>query len=150
MFIELWPESLLDSSNLVLFATIPELFLLLDPADDAEDCIEDLTEDDFAELSAKTELEDDNAPSSPSSSSITSFGSFGCFPLEWCSDFSFKINSFTTERKIIFRFRINSGVQLFGSFGFHSMLILNEIANTFNETFAGWESINQKLRIGVS
>ena len=37
VFIELWPESLLDSSNLVLFATIPELFLLLDPADVTED-----------------------------------------------------------------------------------------------------------------
>ena len=37
---------------------------------------EDLTEDDFAELSAKTELEDDNAPSSkqPSSSIEASFG----------------------------------------------------------------------------
>ena len=80
MFIELCPESLLDSSNLVLFAIARlgllefELFLLLlldadDPAE--EDCIEDLTElDDFAELSAKTELEDDNAPSSiPSSCS---------------------------------------------------------------------------------
>ena len=73
VFIELCPESLLDSSNLVLFAIARlgllefELFLLLLDADDPaeEDCIEDLTElDDFAELSAKTELEDDNAPSS--------------------------------------------------------------------------------------
>ena len=79
VFIELCPESLLDSSNLVLFAIARlgllefELFLLLLDADDPaeEDCIEDLTElDDFAELSAKTELEDDNAPSSiPSSCS---------------------------------------------------------------------------------
>lgn len=50
---ELWPESLLESSNL--------LTLLLD---ELEDCIEDrLAEEDLppAELSAKTELEDDMA-----------------------------------------------------------------------------------------
>ena len=104
VFIELCPESLLDSSNLVLFAIARlgllefELFLLLLDADDPaeEDCIEDLTElDDFAELSAKTELEDDNAPSSiPSSSCGSCF-----FEFFECSDFSFKINSFTTEKK---------------------------------------------------
>lgn len=51
---ELWPESLLESSNL--------LTLLLD---ELEDCIDDrlAAEDDLppAELSAKTELEDDIA-----------------------------------------------------------------------------------------
>ena len=53
VFMELWPESLLESSNL--------LTLLLD---ELEDCIEDrLAEEDLppAELSAKTELEDDIA-----------------------------------------------------------------------------------------
>ena len=53
VFMELWPESLLESSNL--------LTLLLD---ELEDCIEDrLAEEDLppAELSAKTELEDDMA-----------------------------------------------------------------------------------------
>lgn len=54
VFMELWPESLLESSNL--------LTLLLD---ELEDCIDDrlAAEDDLppAELSAKTELEDDIA-----------------------------------------------------------------------------------------
>ena len=48
---ELWPESLLESSNL--------LTLLLE---ELEDCMDDRAEDDLpAELSAKTELEDDIA-----------------------------------------------------------------------------------------
>ena len=88
VFMELCPESLLDSSNLVLFALLFE-----EDADDVdEDCMEDLADDDFAELSAKTELEDDSAPSSSSTDETA---------LE-CSDFSFRISSLTTEIKKIF------------------------------------------------
>ena len=53
--------------------------LLEDDAD--EDCMEDLADEDLALLSARTELEDDMAPSSS---------------LE-CSDFSLRISSLTTR-----------------------------------------------------
>ena len=49
---ELCPESLLESSNLL--TTLLEFEFELD-------CMEDRAEDDLAELSAKTELEDDMA-----------------------------------------------------------------------------------------
>ena len=81
---ELCPESLLESSNLVVLVLL--LLLLLLDDDDVEDCIEDRAEDDFAELSAKIELEDDKALSSTSI-------------FFECSDFSFKINSLTTAER---------------------------------------------------
>lgn len=92
---ELCPESLLDSSNLVLLV----LLLLDDDADEFdEDCMEDLAEDDFAELSAKTELEDDRAPSSSCCWTTTLF---------FFSDFSLRISSLTTANNKIIALEID-------------------------------------------
>ena len=59
VFMELCPESLLESSNLL--TTLLEFEFDEELLEFELDCMEDRAEDDLAELSAKTELEDDMA-----------------------------------------------------------------------------------------
>ena len=88
---ELCPESLLESSNLLVELLLLSLVGVADEDEELEavvDCMDDLAELDLAELSAIIELEDDMAPSSVDS-----------WQVWWCSDFSLDINSLTTEKK---------------------------------------------------
>ena len=68
VFIELCPESLLESSNLVELLLLSLVGVIPDEDEDefeaVVDCMDDLAELDLAELSAIMELEDDMAPSS--------------------------------------------------------------------------------------
>ena len=67
VFMELCPESLLESSNLLVELLLLSLVGVADEDEELEavvDCMDDLAELDLAELSAIIELEDDMAPSS--------------------------------------------------------------------------------------
>jgi len=74
VFMELCPESLLESASNLVFELLLVVLLLLSLVGVAEedveeldavvDCMDDLAELDLAELSAIIELEDDMAPSS--------------------------------------------------------------------------------------
>ena len=66
VFMELCPESLLESSNLLTTFEFDEELLEFEL-----DCMDDRAEDDLAELSAKTELEDDIADPWSSVRSLT-------------------------------------------------------------------------------